>query len=238
MRHRLLLVLCAASLLVGALPVANDREELEKAARRMSHLDSYAFTIVYAFQGPALAPVPYEVKGKWQRGIAYFTSDLRGKEIEAYRMNERVVARKQGGDWEPVPPKGSGGHQRGHGINTPHEELENLRSSVRAVSRTDGFEMVNSRRCVAYEAEVTAQGTRDLIPVVGIPIDTSDGGRARIWVDDEGIVQKYAMVADVKISVLGKWFTIKAATTTEISDVGHAGVTPPDEVMRLLKAVK
>jgi len=232
MRIRLLLALCAASLLVGALAAKDDREELEKAARTMSQLDSYSFTTSYELQGIPPIEGPYEVRGKWQRGIAYFISESEGAKVEGYRMNERSVIRKQGGDWI-VPRKDREG---GRGIGTPHEILENLHNQVRSVSRSDGFEMVNSRRCVAYEVELTAQGTRDLIPVAGIPLDTSNGGRARIWVDDDGFIQKYFMLADVKVTILGRRFNLRATNTTEISDIGKTRVKPPDEVMRLLKA--
>ena len=238
MRNRLLLVFAATSLMVGMLAATDGREELERATRRTSQLDSYSFVTSYQLQGLRLLQAPYEVRGTWQRGIAYFRSESAGREAEVYRMNGRRVIRKQSGGWESAPSKGRDGREGGRGPKTPHEDLEALGSEVRAVSRSDGFEMVSSRRCVAYEAELTAQGTRDLIPLVGIPIDTSDGGKARIWVDDEGIIRKYSMVGDVKVTVLGRRFNLRATNTTELNDIGKTGPTPPDEVMRLLKAGK
>lgn len=234
-----LLLLASALPLGSADAQGDDMAQVETAARRLAELTSYSFRVSYELTGIPLTRNSYVVTGRWERGIAHLSAESSGGAMELYLMNGRAVFRKPGGQWTTGSPDGAGRPEKREGMRLPHEDLANLRTTVKSLSRSGRSGLVNSKVCVIYAGDLTAQGERDLIPASGIRVETAQAqGKVEIWIDEDGIIRKYTPAGNPRVVFLGRRFNLTVAKTTEISEINEAPVRPPSEVMRLLGAAR
>jgi hypothetical protein len=219
----------------------DDMAQVERAARRFAELRSYSFRMSYEVTGLPLMRQPYLLNGKWERGVAHLSSEGGGGPVEFYVTNDRAVFRRPGGQWQTGSADDpAGGERRGiSSIGLPGEDLDKVHTKVKSMRRSARSEVVDSRVCVTYAGDLTAQGERAIIEGLAFPVDTSEAnGTARIWIDPDGIIRKYTLAGTPKVVLLGLTFALRATKTAEIGGVDAVEVKPPAAVMRLLEGAR
>ena len=71
--------------------VADENEELSKATKKTSALESYSFTMYIEIEGSPMPMDPFEFEGKSQGDILYLSGDLMGQEFEMFKNGDTVV---------------------------------------------------------------------------------------------------------------------------------------------------
>ena len=220
----------------------DDMAQVERAARRFAGLRSYSFRLSYAADGIPLMRTRYVADGRWERGIAHMSIESRSGPVEFYVTNDRTVFRRPGGQWETGATDDQGrDDRRGRaggvsGMGLPGQDLDEVHAKFKSMRRSERSEVVDSRVCVAYAGDLTAQAVRAITQVLALPVETSGAQTtARIWIDGDGMIRKYTLEAAPKVLFLGLAFTVRASKTAEIGDIDAVEVRPPAAVMRLLE---
>jgi hypothetical protein len=218
-----------ASVLVLA-PVAISAEgdaELAKSLEKSSALERYTFQIENkGGNGNAI------VEGTYQKGQPVF---LQAERIPFYKAGD-VLVYKQGDTWkrskrgiESDPLLILGASAKVTAARLPHEELGALAKGVKEPKKGDKKE----KDCWVFSGDLTPEGARKLAPTEFQ--DVARSGNARVWVNEDGAVVRYAL----SIRVQGKRGNAEVDGTVEktvkLGDIGTAKVEVPEGAKKALE---
>ena len=246
-----LIVVAALALLAGR---AAD-EDLDKAAAKAAEMGNYTATVNTKVEGmgggggggggEGRAPQPVEIQVKSDAPV-----HLKSGDVEAYRKGD-VLAVKSGDTWKRAerPQRGEGGGDRNaaaafrlRGVRAPHEILKELKSSAfKEVKRED------AEGSKVYSGDLTEEALKALRPQNrrgggggggGDRPAPKSTGKAKIWVNGDGVVTKYEVYVESTFEREGEEMTTKFTSTVEIKDVGSTKYDVPEAAAKVFEAKK
>jgi hypothetical protein len=242
MKARMGLVLGLALALSRSVIAApfDDKEDLAKAAKKATEMESYKFKMTIELEGLPMVQGPIEFSGEYAKGVSHISGEFNGQEFEAYKKGKKTANKNQEGDWVAGGKGGRGGMNASQ-MKAPHEELKDAEKKFKDVKKSDKKETVNSKECSIYEGELTDEAAKDALPGGGgrmLGANAEINGKGKIFVDGDGVIQKMVLVSEIKASIQGQDLEITATRTTELHDIGKAEVKVPDDVAKLLEEEK
>lgn len=227
MRMRLLTAVAAGLLLAAEAPKPPaPGAALDRALHRTAAATGYTFT---TRDGPAKAPT---VEGTYEKGKPVA---LRAERIDFYRKG-KVLVYQDAGRWQktrtgtvsdPLRILGASAKVRAAGL--PHEELAVLEKGVEGVKKAAKKE----GGATVYSGTLTAEAVKKLTPAAYR--DVARGGRARVWVNADGAVVKYAITLVLKGRLGSAEVDGERDKTVTVADVGSARVKVPEGATKALE---
>ncbi len=226
-----------AALLAVALAGGRD-EELAKATKKASEMESYSFktdTKIDGKGGKGLAPAA--VEGRFQKDQP---ASFKLQGTEAFRKTGVLVV-KEGEAWKRLDRKKGEKPQKGQvsllvlgSVKLPHEELadfeKNFEKSEKAVEG----------ETTVYTGPLTADAARTLASSG----DKAAGkgraslaytGSARVWVNKDGAIAKYELTLKGKGTVKDKEVEVGITRTVELTEIGTTKVEVPEGAKKALE---
>ncbi len=231
----------ALSRTVTAAPF-DDKEDLAKAAKKATEMESYKFKMTMELEGVPMAQGPIEFTGEHQKDTTHISGEVNGQEFEAYKKGKKAATKGQDGEWKAGGKGGRGGMAMNISqVKAPHEELKEVEKKFEKIKKADKKETVNSKECTIYEGDLTEEAAKDIIPGGGGRMAGNAAeitGTGKIFVDADGVIQKVVFVSSIKVSIQGQDLDITMTRTTEVSDIGKTEIKVPEEVAKLLEEEK
>ncbi len=233
--------MAVALALAAGLAFADEKEDVAKAAKKASELESYSFKMALEIEGAPMPMDPIEFTGKHQKDVGtYISGSAMGRDIEAYKKGEKVASKNQDGEWQLGGP---GGRGRGMGgeLKAPHEEIAGVEKKFKEIKKKDAKEAVDGKDCSVYEGDLTDEGAKDVLPgglgrMAGAAAEIS--GKAKVFVDADGLARKYVFVITVKASFQGNDLEITTTRAVDLKDIGSTKVELPEDVKKLFEEKK
>ncbi len=234
----------AILLLAFSAALADDKDDLARAARRLAEAGSYTFKVEIRSDAPF--PIP-GLEGRHGKDAG--THVKAGDRVELFHAGGKLFVRQGEGDWAPADghsPAGGrrrrGGGMLLHGMAAPHEELKGLESALREIKKGEP-EKVGEKTCIVLSGELTKEG------IAASPLGRSMSqfgppggaagfelsGTARAWIDADGNLLRYEMRTRVAGEFGGNAFEFSLLRTTDFSEVGRTRVEVPEGVRKLLE---
>jgi hypothetical protein len=215
----------AGWLLITSTAMADD--DLTKALQKTAALDRYTFQIE---EKPGKG-AGTGVEGAYQKGQPL---SLKADKFEFFKSGD-VLVYKQGDVWkrskrgvESDPLIVLGAVAKVNAARLPHEELAALGKAVDKEKKADRTE----DGCAVYTAELTEEAAKKLAPTESQGV--ARGGTAKVWVNGDGAVVKYAL----SIRLKGRRGNVEvdgtAEKTVKLSDLGSAKVEVPEAAKKAL----
>lgn len=236
------IVAAVAAVLAAQGAWADDREDVQKAARKTSELTNYSFRIELAFEGgPGGGGHPPATQARYDKDIGLYGKV--GETAEFVKIADKVAFTDREGNWRRPPQGQSGG--RGYGmmglflrnLKAPHEDVKGLDARFKKIEKQNNRE----NGCDVYAGELTEEAAREILPMRRILDRLQDAeisGEAKLWVNSDGILVRYEIRCVVKANFNGNDFEMTFTRTTELSDIGTTKVEIPDEAKKLLEEEK
>lgn len=238
----------AALILTASTALADDKEDLARAAKKLAEADSYTFKV--EIQSDAPIPLP-ALDGKYHKEAGSHVKA--GERGEIFRKGEKVFVKQGQGDWtaaENFQPAGGqgGGRRRGaaggmmlRGMGAPHDEIKGLENAFKEIKK-DEAEKIGDKTCSVFSGELSKEG------VAASPLGKMMGqfgafgggaldmtGKGKVWIDAEGNLVRYEMNTRLAGDFNGNAFEFSLKRITDLSDVGRTKVETPEGVRKLLE---
>jgi hypothetical protein len=214
---------------LAATPASAGDEDLTKALQKAAALERYAFQIEEKPGKGAGAAV----EGAYQKGQPL---SLKADKIEFFKAGD-VLIYKQGDAWkrskrgvEPDPLIVLGAVAKVNAARLPHEELAALGKLLEKAKKADRTEDGNT----VYAGDLSEEAAKKLAPTESQGV--ARGGTAKVWVNGDGAVVKYAL----SIRLKGRQGNAEVDGTTEKSvqlrEIGSAKVEVPEAAKKALES--
>jgi hypothetical protein len=251
---RLAMTLATIATLAGT-AWADDKEDLDRAAKKVSELQSYSFKYEIQVESPLGAlpggQIP-AMEGKFQKEVGlHITAGDRG---EFFRAGEKCFTRQGQNEWQAVESPPADGQQQGarprgrrlggmifRNLKAPHEELAGFGKGLKEVKKDEKAEKVGDKECSVYGGDLSEEGIKNsplgkmmgqFGQFGGAGLDVS--GKAKAWVDGSGSLVKFEMTTKISGEFNGQAFEFSMARICEMSEAGKTKVQIPEGVQKLL----
>lgn len=219
------------ALMVGSLLAANaaSKDEVSAAAKKLGDKDNYAWkqTTENAGGGGFGAGA---TEGKTEKdGYLWLSTTMRDNTVEAVKKGEKGAIKGQDG-WESVseilggdPGPRTFFARRLQNLKAPAAQAEDLVKAAKELKK-DGD---------VYAGELTDEGAKAQLTFGGrgganAPEISGAKGSVKFWVKD-GLLTKYELKVQGKVSFNGNDRDIDRTTTVEIKEIGSTKITVPAE---------
>jgi hypothetical protein len=227
------LLLVAGSLLAADSP----KDEVTGAAKALADKSNYSWkTTTEAAGNQNFRPGPTE--GKTEKGgCTWLSLSMRDSKVEAVIKGDKA-AMKSGDTWESVAAdSAAGGGQQGPAqflsrrirtFKAPATQAQDILAKV-AELKKDGD---------AYAGDLTEDGAKAQLAMGGrggnnAPDISGAKGSVKFWVKD-GVLSKYEVKVQGKVSFNGNDRDVDRTTTVEIKDVGTTKLDVPEDATKKL----
>ncbi|MDP6959049.1 MAG: hypothetical protein QF645_09570 [Planctomycetota bacterium] len=216
--------------------VADVNEDLAKATKKTTELESYSFTMYIEIEGSPMPMDPIEFEGKTQGDLLYLAGDLMGQEFEMFKKDETVVGLNPEGDWEIAPEdNGMGGGASAGMMKAPHEELDKIETKLEDIKKADGKQDVNGQPCDVYKGTLDTDSAKDMLGNDQLAMmDPDISGIAKLWVNKDGLIVKVKMDIDIAMDFQGNEMEMTIVRTTTLSKLGKTTIEIPEDVQEIL----
>lgn len=234
----------AACFGLGTFVVADDKEDLAKAAQKAAEMESYAFTMKLEIEGFPMPMDPMEFSGKYQKDVATYVTGsvpMMGGDFEAYRKGKKAAFKGADGEWQSPKGRGMGMGMMGRNLQAPHEDLKDLDTKFKDIKKTDQKESIGEKECAVYVGDLTEEAAKQMGGMFGAMGGMGNSemtGTGKWWVDGDGVIRKIELTANVALSMQGEDRELKIVRSTEITDIGSTKVEIPDEAKPFLEEKK
>jgi hypothetical protein len=224
------------ALLVGSLMAANaaPKDDVSAAAKKLADKDNYSWKQKTenagggGFGGGAS-------EGKVEKdGYLWVSMTMRDNTIEAVKKGDKGAIKTEDG-WKSISEATSGDPgpatflaRRLQTFKAPAAQVEDLAGKVKELKQEDGV----------YSGELTEESAKSQLMFGGRggangPEVSGAKGAAKFWVKD-GLLSKYEVKVQGKVSFNGNDRDVDRTTTVEIKDIGSTKVQVPDEAKKKL----
>ena len=224
------------ALLTGSLVAANaaPKDDVTAAAKKLADKDNYAWkqTTENAGGGGRGGGTS---EGKTEKdGYLWVSMTMRDNTIEAVKKGDKGAIKTQDG-WQSLSEATSGDPgpatfiaRRLQNFKAPAAQAEDLAGKVKELKQ-DGD---------AYSGELTEEGAKSQLMFGGRgggngPEISGAKGSVKLWVKD-GVLSKYEVKVQGKVSFNGNERDVDRTTTVEIKDIGSTKVQVPDDAKKKL----
>ncbi len=216
--------------------VADENEELSKATKKTSALESYSFTMYIEIEGSPMPMDPFEFEGKNQGDILYLSGDLMGQDFEMFKKGDSVVGLNPDGEWEIAPEEnGMGGEVSAGMMKAPHEELDKIEGKLEKVTKADEKQEVHGKACDVFSGTLNTDTAKDMLGNNQLAMMDADiSGIAKLWVNEDGLIVKIKMDIDIAMDFQGNEMEMTIVRTTTLSKLGKTKIEIPEEVQEIL----
>jgi hypothetical protein len=232
------LVLAVALSGVASAAVRDDKEDLAKAGKKASEMKSFKFKMTIEMEGLPMMQGPIELSGEQEKDVTHISGEVNGNEIEAYKKGKKTASKDpESGEWTKGGRGGRMGMNAGQ-MKAPHEELKEVEKKFKEVKKSDKKETVNEKECTIYEGDLTDDAAKEAIPGGGGRMmggNAELSGKGKIYVDGDGVIQKYVFVSEIKASFQGQDLEITMTRSVNFSDIDKTEIKIPEEVAKLLE---
>jgi hypothetical protein len=208
-----------------ALPEAKDDAGLTAAVKKAAEMSSYSFTLT-TDSGKGAGGV---VEGKYQKGQPAW---LKADKVPFFRKGEALVY-QQGGQWkrsktgiQSDPLLILGAVAKVRPAKLPHEELAGFAKNFKKVERSA------KKDFTLYEGTLTDDAVKRLVKSEFKSV--AQGGTARLWVNNKGLIVRYEITIQVKGRLGNAEVNGSTTRNVELSEIGSTKVEVPKEVGKLL----
>jgi hypothetical protein len=219
------------ALLAGSLLAANagPKDEVTAAAKKLADKDNYAWkqTTENAGGGGFGAGTS---EGKTEKdGYIWLTMTMRDNTVEAVKKGDKGAIKTQDG-WKSLteatsgdPGPGTFVARRVQNLKAPAAQAEDLANAVKELKK-DGD---------VYSGDFTEDGAKSQLMFGGrgganAPEISGAKGSVKFWVKD-GMLSKYEIKVQGKVTYNGNDREIDRTTTVEIKDIGTTKIEVPAE---------
>jgi hypothetical protein len=225
------LALLAGSLLAA---IAAPKDDVTAAAKKLADKDNYAWkqTTENAGGGGFGGGTS---EGKTEKdGYLWLSMTMRDNTIEAVKKGDKGALKTADG-WQSLSEATSGDPgpatflaRRLQNFKAPAAQVEDLAGKVKEVKK-DGE---------VYSGELTEEGAKSQLMFGGRgggngPEISGAKGAVKFWVK-EGVLSKYEIKVQGKVSFNGNDRDVDRTTTVEIKDIGSTKVQVPDDAKKKL----
>jgi hypothetical protein len=224
------------ALLTGSLFAANaaPKDEVTAAAKKLADKDNYAWkqTTENAGGGGFGGGTS---EGKTEKdGYLWLSMTMRDNTIEAVKKGDKGAIKTADG-WQSLSEATSGdpgpatfAARRLQNLKTPAAQADELAGKVKELKQ-DGD---------VYSGDLTEAGAKSLLMFGGrgggnAPEVSGAKGSVKFWVKD-GLLSKYEIKVQGKVSVNGNDRDVDRTTAIEIKDIGSTKVQVPDDAKKKL----
>jgi hypothetical protein len=213
-------------LLVGSLVAANagPKDEVTAAAKKLADKDNYAWkqTTEGGFGGGTS-------EGKIEKeGYLWLTMTMRNNTVEAVKKGDKGAIKTQDG-WQSLSDAASGDQgpamflaRRMQNFKAPAVQAEDLATKVKELKKEGDV----------YSGDLTEEGAKSQLAFGGRggngPEVSGAKGSVKFWTKD-GVLSKYEIKVQGKVSFNGNDRDVDRTTTVEIKDIGSTKVQVPEE---------
>lgn len=240
------IVVAAALLSQGLAVYADDKEDLKKAAEKTGKVTNYAFktsTDIEGFEGQTFT---LEFDGKHDKDAgSLMAGSLPGGagDIVIIRKGDRVVAQRDGGDWQSPEDFDDGG-QGAHiaeflkTFRLPHEDVKGADKFFKEIKKT-ADEKVGDTKATKYSGDLTDDGLTELNPLgrmlKNLGVEPEISGSGALFVDENGVIVKIEVKITAKIDLNGNEVELTLSRTSRLSGVDGTKVELPKEALEKLE---
>lgn len=232
------IMLAAMMLAAAPLMAADPKDEVINAAKKLADADNYSWhqSVENAGGGGGGGGGRFgggPADGQTQKDGLTLRKMVRGDNtMQIVSKGEKGARTDQDGNWmsfeEMAANSGGGGGGRPPFANfkAPAAQAQDLVGQVTELKESDG----------AYVGDLTEEGAKKVL----IPFNRGDGngpevsgakGSVKFWVKD-GVLSKYEIKVQGKISFNGNDRDVDRTTTVEIKDIGTTKVVIPEEAQK------
>jgi hypothetical protein len=224
------------ALLAGSLLAANaaPKEDVTAAAKKLADKDNYAWKQTSEnASGSGRGGGSYEGKSE-KDGYVWLSITLRDNTIEVVKKGDQGAFKTQDG-WQSLKEAAAGDQgaapfiaRRLQTFKAPAGQAEELVGQVKELKQ-DGD---------AYSGDLTEAGAKAQLMFGGrgganAPEISGAKGSVKFWVKD-GLLSKYEIKVQGKVSVNGNDRDVDRITTIEIKDIGSTKIVVPDDAKKKL----
>ena len=224
------------ALLVGSLLAANaaPKDDLTAAAKKLADKDNYSWKQKTENAGGG-GFGGGTGEGKTEKdGCLWLSMTMRDNTIEAVKKGDKGAIKTQDG-WQSLSEATSGDPgpvtflaRRLQNFKSPAAQAEELAGKVKELKQ-DGD---------VYSGELTEEGAKSQLMFGGRgggngPEISGAKGSVKFWVKD-GLLSKYEVKVQGKVSFNGNDRDVDRTTTIEIKDIGSTKVEVPDDAKKKL----
>lgn len=240
------IAIAAAVLSQGLAVYADDKEDLKKAADKTGKVANYAFkttTDIEGFEGQTFS---LEFDGKHDKDAGSLVSgSLPGGagDIVVVRKGDKVVAQRDGGDWQSPDDFDDGGTGAyvAEFLKTfrfPHEEVKGAEKFFKEIKKT-ADEKVGDAGATKYSGDLTDDGLTGLNPLgpmlKNLGLEPEIAGKGALFVDENGVIVKIEVKITAKIDLNGNEVEVTLSRTSTLNGVGGTKVELPREALEKLE---
>ena len=224
------------ALLTGSLVAANaaPKDDVTAAAKKLADKDNYAWTQKTENAGGG-GRGGGTSEGKTEKeGYLWVSMTMRDNTIEAVKKGDKGAIKTQDG-WQSLSEATSGdpgpatfAARRLQTFKAPAAQAEDLADKVKELKQ-DGD---------VFSGELTEEGAKSQLMFGGrgggnAPEISGAKGAVKFWLKD-GLLSKYEVKVQGKVSFNGNDRDIDRTTTVEIKDIGSTKVQVPDDAKKKL----
>ncbi len=224
------LALLAASLIAAN---AAPKDDVTSAAKKLADKDNYSWKQTSENAGAGFGGATSE--GKIEKdGYLWLSMTMRDNTVEAVKKGDKGAVKTADG-WQSLSEATSGDPgpatfiaRRMENYKAPAAQVEDLASKVKDLKQ-DGN---------TYSGDLTDEGAKSQLmfggrPGGGGPEISGAKGSVKFWVA-EGVLSKYQIKVQGKVSFNGNDRDVDRTTTVEIKDIGSTKIQIPDEAKKKL----
>lgn len=237
-----------AGSLLGARPDA--KADLKAAAKKLEDAGGYGWASSSKSEGGGgngnrnrFQPGP--VEGKLDKdGLVWIKTTQGETSTEAFLKAGKIAVKsgdawKAGSDFDPSAQGGQGRRDPAMGLV---RRLQNFKApAVEAGSVIDKLGDVKDEGDGVFSSTLSEDGAKELLTRGGRPGGNGNGAQVtdpkatvKMWVK-EGILVKYELNTQGKVSFNNNEFTVNRTTTVEFKDVGSVKIEVPEEAKKKLE---
>lgn len=231
------IVIGLAALMATALLAADAKDEVKGAAKKLGDASGYSFKMNTESAGGGGGRMGGPTEGKTLKdGLVCLMMTRGDTTIEAFAKGGKAAVKTQDG-WqsaEEIAQQGQGGGQGGRG-GFVGRMVQNFKApAVQAAELADKSKELK-KDGDAYVGELTEDGAKAQMTFgrggQGAPEISGAKGSVKFWVKD-GVLTKYELKVQGKVSFNGNDRDVDRTTTVEIKDVGATKIEVPEDAKK------
>ena len=220
--------------------LADAKEDVKAAAKKLSDAPNYSWTAVTEIEGGQFTPAP--ISGKAEKGgFAVLTQERDGNTTTAVLKGDKGVLKTEDG-WQTAEELraaasgggGGGGRMRGQLLRSriPGDEAGKLADKVKELKAADGVISGDLTEEGAKELAAFGRGGR---PGGQAPEPKNAKGSVKYWLK-EGQISKVQVKISSAVNIQGEDRDMTRTTTYELKAVGTTKVEVPEEAKKKIGA--
>lgn len=220
--------------------LADAKEDVKAAAKKLSDAPNYSWTAVTEIEGGQSTPAP--INGKAEKGgFAVLTQERDGNTTTAVLKGDKGVLKTEDG-WQTAEELraaasgggGGGGRMRGQLLRSriPGDEAGKLADKVKELKASDGVVSGDLTEEGAKELAAFGRGGR---PGGQAPEPKNAKASVKYWLK-EGQISKVQVKISSTVNIQGEDRNMTRTTTYELKAVGTTKVEVPEEAKKKIGA--